>query len=103
MPAVAYAHIETDTQGVPIVSGTRIKVLEVALVRVAHGWTAEEIHRQHPHLSLGQIHSALAFYFDHQEVFDRQIAAQLNLVEQFRQQAGPSLAATKLRALGHLP
>ena len=28
----------------------------------AHGWSAEELLFQHPYLSLGQIHSALAYY-----------------------------------------
>jgi uncharacterized protein (DUF433 family) len=103
MTTVAYAHIETDSHGTPVVAGTRTKVLEIALDRVAHGWAAEEIQRQHQHLSLGQIHSALAYYFDHQEEFDRQIALQLDQVEQNRLQAGPSVAAAKLRALGRLP
>jgi uncharacterized protein (DUF433 family) len=103
MTTVAYAHIETDSHGTPVVAGTRTKVLEIALDRVAHGWAAEEIQRQHRHLSLGQIHSALAYYFDHQGEFDRQIALQLDQVEQNRLQAGPSVAAAKLRALGRLP
>jgi uncharacterized protein (DUF433 family) len=103
MTTVAYAHIEFDSQGTPLLTGTRTKVLEIALDRIAHGWGAEEIQRQHRHLSLGQIHSALAYYFDHQEEFDRQIASQLAEVEQYRLQAGPSAAAAKLRALGRLP
>jgi len=103
MPAVAYAHIEMDPQGVPLLAGTRTKVIEVALDHLAHRWNAEEIHRQHPHLSLGQIHSALAYYFDHQEELDRQITAQLDKVESLRQESGPSLAATKLKRQGRLP
>ncbi len=27
----------------------------------AYGWSAEELHFQHPYLTLGQIHSALAY------------------------------------------
>ncbi len=38
---------------------------------------AEEIHFQHPHLSLAQIHAALSFYYDHQRQFDAQIAVNL--------------------------
>lgn len=103
MTAVAYAHIELDAGGVPVVAGTRIKVVEIALDQLAHQWSAEEIRRQHPHLSLGQIHSALAYYFDHRDELDRTIAEQLHEVEQRRQQAGPSPVAAKLRLLGRLP
>ena len=41
---------------------------------VAHGWSAEEIHRQHPDISVAQAHAALAFYYDHQAEFDHAIA-----------------------------
>lgn len=103
MTAIAYAHIELDAGGVPVVAGTRTKVIEIALDQLAHHWSAEEIRRQHPHLSLGQIHSALAYYFDHREALDREIAEQLNEVEQLRQQAGSSPVAAKLRQLGRMP
>jgi len=72
MPALAYAHIELR-EGVPYVAGTRTKVIQIALDLLAHGWDADEIHLQHPHLSLGQIHSALAYYYDHREELDRDI------------------------------
>jgi uncharacterized protein (DUF433 family) len=62
MLTIAYPHIEISADGVPMLSGTRIKVIEIALDHLTHHWDAEEIQRQHPHLSLGQIHSALAYY-----------------------------------------
>src|SRR5688572_12525867 len=31
------------------------------------GWSAEEIVRQYPYLTLAEVHSALAYYHDHQE------------------------------------
>ena len=73
MATVAYAHITIDEQGEPIISGTRTKVRMVALDRLAHGWHADEILRNYPHLSLGQIHSALAYYDDHQKEMDLDI------------------------------
>ena len=48
-------------------------MIEVVLDRTARGWSPEEIHFQHAHLSLAQIHAALAFYCDHQDEVDRQI------------------------------
>jgi uncharacterized protein (DUF433 family) len=52
---------------------TNVKVIEVVLDHVAYGWSAEEIHRQHPHLSLSQVYAALAYYYDHQAEFDAQM------------------------------
>ena len=103
MSTVAYAHLAFTPEGVPIVSGTTTKVIEIALDYVAHRWEAEEIHRQHPHLTRGQIHSALAFYFDHRDEIDRQIDKQLAEVESLRGEAGPSAALAKARRLGLRP
>lgn len=44
-----------------MISGTRTKVIEVALDRVAHHWDADEMQRQHPELTLAQIHAALTY------------------------------------------
>lgn len=85
MPAVAYAHIELR-QGVPYIEGTQTKVVEIALDRIGNGWDAEEIHEQHPHLSLGQIHSALAYYHDHRAEMDRQIEERRRRTEEIRRQ-----------------
>jgi uncharacterized protein (DUF433 family) len=103
MSAIAYPHIEFDAGGAAVLSGSRTKVVEIALDYLAHHWDADEIHRQHPHLSLGQIHSALAYYFDHREELDRQIDAQVEAVTELRDRAGPSPVIAKLYRLGRLP
>jgi hypothetical protein len=46
MSAVAYPHIETTDDGVPIIAGTTTKVVEIVLDRLAHHWDADEIRRQ---------------------------------------------------------
>ena len=85
MPATAYAHIEIRN-GVPYVEGTQTKVVEVALDQIAHGWDAPQIHEQHPHLSLGQIHSALAYYHDHRSEVDREIEERARRADEIRAQ-----------------
>jgi uncharacterized protein (DUF433 family) len=72
MHAAAIAQVEIR-DGVPYLTGTQTKVVEVALDQIGHGWDAEEIQEQHPHLSLSQIQSALAYYRDHQDEMDRDI------------------------------
>ncbi len=71
MATVDYPYISLDSNNVPVLSGTRIKVVEIVLDHLAHGSDADEIQRQFPHLSLGQIHCALAYYYDHQEEIDQ--------------------------------
>ena len=62
-------HIGRDADGRAWIEDTNVKVMEVVLDHLAYGWSPDEIHFQHPHLSLAQIHSALAFYYDHQGEF----------------------------------
>jgi uncharacterized protein (DUF433 family) len=97
-----YPHISVTSEGIPILSGAKIKVVEIALDYLAHHWTADEIQRQHPHLSLGQIHSALAYYFDHQTEFDRVIDEQLRQVAAIRARVESSTVRDKLKTLGLL-
>lgn len=54
----------------PIVSGTTMKVIELVMAQRAHGWSPEELSFQFPHLSMAQIHAALAYYWDHREELD---------------------------------
>jgi uncharacterized protein (DUF433 family) len=103
MATVAYAHIEFNADGEPIIAHTRIKVRMIALDRMAQGWDAEEIHRHHPDLTLGQIHSALAYYFDHQEEMDRDIAERHQRVLDMRAGETESPGRRKLRERGLLP
>src|SRR2546425_10945547 len=92
----AYPHIEQRSDGKLWLMGTQTKVIEVALDRLAHHWDADEIQRQHPHLTLGQIHSCLAYYYDHQQEMDRIIDQQRREVEQLRMKAGESVLQTKV-------
>lgn len=95
-----YPHIELDAGGIPILSGTTMKVVELVMAQQAHGWSPEELHFQHPYLPLSQIHSALAYYWDHKEELDRDIERRDRLVEQIRSEveAGSAPLIEKLRA-----
>lgn len=103
MPTITYPHIELNADCVPVLSGTRTKVIEIVLDRLAHRWDADEIQRQHPHLRLAQIHAALTYYYDHQDEMDRDIEARRRRAEQMEADLGDSTVRDKLRRLGHLP
>jgi uncharacterized protein (DUF433 family) len=97
-----YEHIVLNENGVPIIAGTTMKVVELVVEQTAYGWSPEELQFQHPYLTLGQIHSALAYYWDHQEEIDRDIERRHELVEQLRRAAGPSPVVARLKAKGLL-
>jgi uncharacterized protein (DUF433 family) len=98
----AYEHIVIDESGIPAIAGTNTKVVELILDKVAYGWSAEELHFQHPHLTLGQIHSALAYYWDHQEALEAEIEQRLERIERLRSHHEPSALAKRLRQQGLL-
>lgn len=84
-----YEHIELDESRVPLIAGTRVKVIEIVLDHLAYGWSPEELHFQHPQLTMGQIHSALGYYWDHKVELDRDMERRLQLIDQL-QQTSPS-------------
>ena len=64
MEATGHIEISSDTcSGHPRVSGTRIRVANVVLWS-EQGESPEEIVVAYPQLTLADVHSALAFYFD---------------------------------------
>lgn len=97
------SHIHRDAEGRAWIDDTNIKVIEVILDHIAYGWSADEIHFQHPHLSLGQIHAALSYYFDHQPEFDGAIEARLQEAETLAAESKDSPLRRRLRQLGKLP
>lgn len=97
-----YEHIVLNEARVPMIAGTTMKVIELALDHLAYGWSPEELHFQHPHLSLGQIHSALAYYWDHRAELDEDIERRLQLVDQLQQTMPSTSLAERLKARGRI-
>jgi len=100
--ATEASHVAIDAQGRAWIDDSNVKVIEVVLDYLAYGWDADEIRRQHPHLSLGQIHSALAYYHDHREQFDTQIETGLTAVDRAAKVSAHSPLRSSLRATGRL-
>ena len=98
--ATRYGHVELNQAGIPIIAGTTMKIAELVVEQIGYGWSPEELHFQHPYLTLGQIHSALAYYWDHREEIDPDIEQRLKRVDQVRQSAAASPLVTRLRSKG---
>ena len=73
MTAAFITQIELDERGIAWIAGTKVKVVEVVLDKMAYGSSPEEIHFQHPNLSLAQVHGALTYYCENQASLDEQI------------------------------
>ncbi len=50
-----------------MVAGTNIKVAQIASETEHLGMTPDDIVEAHPHLTLADVHAALAYYYDHQD------------------------------------
>ena len=99
MTTVIESYIVIDANNVAWVADTRIKVIEIALDKLAHGSSPEELHFQYPHLSMAQIHHALAYYYDHREELDDEILRRLREVNTLTARQADSPLRQKLRGL----
>lgn len=102
LTAEPQSHIHRDEQGVAWIDHTQIKVIELVLDHVAYGWSAEEIHRQHPGLTLAQIHAAFGHYYDHQVAFDRAMAQSLAEADRLALATADSPLRRRLRLIGRM-
>ncbi len=92
-----YEHIVLDEAGVPLIADTTMKVIELVLDQRAYGWSPEELRFQHPSLAMGQIYSALAYYWDHQAELDADILRRLAIVDEMRRQSPQPPFLARLR------
>jgi hypothetical protein len=98
--ALQYPHILEETgQSARLERWPRVRVAQIVMDHVAHSWTADDIARQYPHLSLSEIHSALAYYFDHQDQIDTEIREELHRANEGAAAARRSPLAIRLAAL----
>lgn len=97
MAETRYEHIVLNDNKVPTISGTTIKVVELVSAHRAYGWSAEELQFQFPYLAMGQIHSALAYYWDHRVEMDEEIDRQLKEVDEYRKATDNSHLIARLK------
>lgn len=102
--AVRYPHI-VKIEGSPayLERLPRIRVAQIAIDYLNHGWSADEICLHYPHLRLAEIHTALAYYFDHREEIDAEIEQEQQRIDESRKKAAPTAVESRLREQGLLP
>jgi uncharacterized protein (DUF433 family) len=98
---VSYPHItKLDGRPAQLERHPRIRVAQIVMDYLAHGWSAEEMCRQHPYLTLAEAHAALLYYWDHQEEIDAEIRAEWEQAERDRTTATPSPFLLRARSQG---
>lgn len=98
------SHVRVDEAGRAWVDGTSYKVLDIVADHTVHGFSPAEIQYQHyRELTLAQIHSALAYYYDHRTELDEAIQREVSAIDRARATAGESPAVKRLRTEGKLP
>lgn len=82
--------------GQPVISGTRIKVMDIAIRYELLGWSADKIVDEYPNLRLEQVHDALSYYYEHKEMFDQRYREDQCFINEIKKQY-PSRLKAKLK------
>lgn len=69
--------------GRPHVAGTTIEVSAIAIAKIVHMQTPEDIANDYK-LTLAQVYAALAYYYDHKVEIDASIADRRKLAQQLK-------------------
>lgn len=70
----------------PVIAGTGIRVIDIAIEYQYKGYTIDQIIDYHPHLQLQQIHDALSYYYENQQRFDQEIKEENKFAEELKKQ-----------------
>jgi uncharacterized protein (DUF433 family) len=92
------SHIDSRPEkcgGRPCIAGTRIRVQDIYIWRELQGRTPEEIVTDFPQLSLADVHAAIAYYHDHKDEVEADVAAEKDFAEAMKK-THPSKLVKKL-------
>jgi len=84
--------------GAPIIAGTSTRVSDVAVRYELLGMGPDEIAAALPHLSLAQIHCALAYYYEHKGRFDREWRTEQRALNRARRERASLTERARARA-----
>lgn len=79
--------------GQPIIKGTRIKVMDIAIRYELMGMSADSIIDEYSHLKLEQIHDALSYYYEHKDAFDKKYREDQSFLARLKKQYPSKLKA----------
>ena len=84
---VKHPYVEINSKicnGSPIIKGTRIRIIDIAIEYEHLNHTPDEIINAHPHLKLEQIHDALSYYYENRAELDKKIKEDKQRIQKLR-------------------
>ncbi len=79
--------------GQPVIRGTRIKVMDIAVRYELMGLSADKIVDEYPHLKLEQVHDALSYYYEHKISLDKKYKDDQTFLTRLKKQYPSKLRA----------
>lgn len=80
-----HPYIEGDERicgGSPVIKGTRMRVVDIAIEYEYLGHTPDRIVNAHPHLRLEQVHDALSYYYENRKELDDKIRKDKGFIQE---------------------
>ena len=90
---VTHPYIEANEKicsGSPVIKGTRMRVVDVAVEYEYLNCTPDEIICAHPHLKLEQVHDALSYYYENRKELDEKIKSDKQFIQRLSKTLGTS-------------
>lgn len=88
-----------DGQDRAFIDETRVRVQDVAMLAEIQGRTPDQIVEALPHLTLGQVHAALSYYFDHRAQIQQELREDEEYIQQIRALHGPGILEQRIRTM----
>ena len=80
------------------IAGTRVRVQDIYALAEIQGKSPGEIVQSLPDLTLGQVHAALGYYFDHRDAILAEVKEDDDFARHFRTLSGPGPLEQRLNA-----
>jgi len=78
------------SKGSPVISGTRVRVIDIAIEYDRLGLSPDQIIDAHPHLTLEAVHDALSYYYENKTLIDEKIHEEKEFIRRVAQKT-PSI------------
>jgi uncharacterized protein (DUF433 family) len=88
---IKHPYVEVNPKicnGSPIIKGTRIRIVDIAIEYEYLNHTPDEIINAHPHLKLEQIHDALSYYYEKRAELDKKIREDKQFIQKLAKATG---------------
>ena len=97
--SVIYPHIKKqENEPARLERTPRVRVAQIVMDYLAHGWSPDEMCRNYEYLSLAEAHAAMAYYYDHESEIDAEIEEEVKEVKKSRADAPPSSFVLRMKA-----